>query len=96
MNVDKFGLHMYKRKNGDNDFIFNYTSEGNLSARNKVLKHLQSPIDADDSATKSYVDKCFENLLHKLKLLEQLLNEFSIKIINLETSAKNEQSRRRK
>lgn len=97
MNVDKFGLHLYKKNYDDHDeVLLKYTSDGNISVKNKILKHLKSPNDVDDSATKGYVDKSIENSLHKLEFIEQLLTELTIRINNLETSAKNEQSRRRK
>lgn len=97
MNVDKFGLHMHKRKRiNDNEIWWQNINDGNISARSKIIKHLQNPIDAGDSATKGYVDNSYENCLSKLKYLEQFLDEVRNKVTSLETCLKNEQSRRRK
>lgn len=99
MNVDKFGLHLYKRKlkNKDTRWWEN-TNDGNISAQSIIIKHLQNPIDADDSATKGYVDISLENCLNKLKYLEEFLKEVNNKVTVLEThfKNKNEQSRRHK
>lgn len=98
MNVDKFGLHMYKKITNcnDNQIWWINTNDGNISARSKIIKHLLDPIDTGDSATKGYVDSSLEHCLKKLKYIEQFLNELSNKITHLETYSKNEQSRHHK
>lgn len=97
MNVDKFGLHLHKRKLNNEDKWWKYTNDGNINAQNKIIKHLQNPIDAEDSATKGYVDSSLEHCLNKLKYLEQYFNEVSKTVSTLETQLKkNEQSRRHK
>lgn len=96
MNVDKFGIHLYKRKSKNDEYWWKDTKDGNVSARNKIIKHLRNPIDAEDSATKGYVDNTLESCLKKVKYLEQFFNEVSNRVAVLEARSKNEQSRRHK
>lgn len=104
MNVDKFGHHINKRRKFYDKFqvecLFKVIDDGNLSAQNKTLKNIGTPIDDNDSATKHYVDNALDSNNKTLKILKELLVELTTRVTHLEKFAesyrqsKNEQSRR--
>lgn len=100
MNVNKFGLHIYKyEKIKDNKCHINLCIDGNLDAQNKTLKNLKNPTSLNDSATKYYVDKSFTEFLNKQLVYEAEILEIKKKINfmeNIITQYKNEQKKRSK
>lgn len=89
MNVDKFGHHIFKRKRikNENESIqcaLIPTSDGNLSVQNKIIKGVLMPIDADNSATKEYVDKSIFDTYKSIKSLECFITEINGRLKNLE------------
>lgn len=101
MNVNKFGLHVYKLKKQKTDCIpmncnIKLKEDGSLDVQNKILKNLKSPIDLYDSATKEYVDKSLSNVLNLILSSDALITELCNKINRLESKTKHEQNRRGK
>lgn len=106
MNVDKFGLHIYKKRK--NNYGFNIAPEcvikqidaKNLDAQSKRLKNLGHPQDSCDAVTKDYVDKCITDLWNKVSTNIKLITEISNTLTKLEdhfqNSNKNEQKKRSK
>lgn len=88
MNVDKFGLHVFKKQKICNcvEPTFVLLEDGSLNARNKVIKNIGKPVDLGDCATKQYVDKSVENWLYKLKAINQTLSQLGAEVNGLKQS----------
>lgn len=80
MSVDKFGLHLnqikrFKKGSSFTDCALSNTKDGELDAKNKIIKNIKLPVDPYDSATKDYVDSSIHNCLQKINSLEIRLIE---------------------
>lgn len=82
MNVDKFGLNIFKRKKTDLAPItlpwchFKLSETNNcLDAQNKSIRNLSTPIESFDASTKEYVDNL---LAHYTKKYSSLCEEVTI------------------
>lgn len=98
MNVDKFGHHIHKNKSFKHgvistDCVLDITNDGQLDAKDKLIKNVQLPKDIQDCATKGYVDEFSHEFLRRLQLLEETFSEFH-KII--ESSPKFNDSKKNK
>lgn len=106
MNVDKFGLHINKRRKNNYDFnlahvcVIKQIDAEHLDAQSKRLKNLKNPINSDDAATKDYVDKCLNDLWNKIstniKLITEISNRLNVLEDRLQNTYKNEQKKRGK
>lgn len=95
MSVDKFGLHLNKIKrlkniNSFTDCTLSNTKDGELDAKNKIIKNVKLPVDPHDSASKKYVDSSILNCFQKIKSLELILAELIGKIDKSDANKKAE------
>lgn len=100
MNVDKFGVNVFKKQkcnnNNINDSLIGLTDNGCLDARNKIIKHIGKPIDPEDCATKRYVDDAVQSLSSQLKSMSQTLAQAGIEINSLKQNIESISQRTRK
>lgn len=85
MNVDKFGLHVFKKRTKCNCIRPSLESidDGDLDAKMKVIKNVGNPIDLTDCATKNYVDKAVNDIFKKIKSINQNVEQLENEINNL-------------
>lgn len=98
MNVDKFGLHIFKKRNKCDHVepILELRDDGNLNAKMKVIKNVRNPIDPQDCATKQYVDKAVNDTLMKIKSLNHSVLQLESEINSLKQAADSLSSKIRK
>lgn len=78
MNVNKFGHHVHKKLKMDSSALENI-----FDAQHKIIKHVGTPIDPNDCATKLYVDKFLDGLYIRLKTVEETLLQLKSEINSL-------------
>lgn len=72
MNVDKFGIHVNKKRKM-NDAVEDQN----------IIKQTRPQKDTGNFTSKQYVDKLIENLSNRLKKIDQSLEQTSIEINSL-------------
>lgn len=97
MNVDKFGHHIHKRMRFSDFFDLSNktiikTPDGDYNLQTSRLKGVLDPIEADEVASKAYVDKISDNYCtkHEAEILigkcrYQILKVIDMKIADLFT-----------
>lgn len=89
MNVDKFGHHINKIQIMENISTRSTTANllvddnNNFNAQYKVIKHIATPIDQTDCATKGYIDKQIEINTKKINTLNQTVQQMNTDITSL-------------